>query len=107
MSQRLVNMIKGHAGAMDSNAVQPRWATVESVDPDSHLVKVKIQPEDVLTDWIPVMSQATGPTWGLVWLPKPSQQVLVIFENGDGGPSRSPYRRAAPKAEKITGPPVG
>ena len=34
------------------------------------------------------------------------ERVQSFFESGDGGPSRSPYRRAAPKAEKVTGPPA-
>jgi 1-acyl-sn-glycerol-3-phosphate acyltransferase len=32
------------------------------------------------------------------------ERVQTFFENGDGGPSRSPYRRAAPKAETVHGP---
>jgi 1-acyl-sn-glycerol-3-phosphate acyltransferase len=37
------------------------------------------------------------------------ERVQSFFENGDGGPSRSPYRRQAPKAEKLepTHPPAG
>ena len=34
------------------------------------------------------------------------ERVQSFFENGDGGPSRSPYRRLAPKAEKLTTPPA-
>jgi 1-acyl-sn-glycerol-3-phosphate acyltransferase len=34
------------------------------------------------------------------------ERVQSFFENGDGGPSRSPYRRSVPKAEKLTGPPA-
>ena len=33
------------------------------------------------------------------------ERVQSFFESGDGGPSRSPYRRSAPKAEKIQLPP--
>ena len=35
------------------------------------------------------------------------ERVQSFFDNGDGGPSRSPYRRSAPKAETVSGPPAG
>ena len=36
------------------------------------------------------------------------ERVQSFFDNGDGGPSRSPYRRAASKAvEAVQGPPAG
>jgi hypothetical protein len=36
------------------------------------------------------------------------ERVQSFFDNGDGGPSRSPYRRAAAKAvETVHGPPAG
>jgi hypothetical protein len=34
------------------------------------------------------------------------ERVQSFFENGDGGPSRSPYRRSAPKAEMAASPPA-
>jgi uncharacterized protein involved in type VI secretion and phage assembly len=85
MSGRLLSAMKGHAGAMISNVAVPRWATVESVDAVNHVVKVTMQPEGVLTDWIPLVTLTTGNGWGGVFIPKPGQQVLTIFENGDGG----------------------
>ena len=35
------------------------------------------------------------------------ERVQSFFDNGDGGPSRSPYRRSVPKAETVSGPPAG
>jgi 1-acyl-sn-glycerol-3-phosphate acyltransferase len=34
------------------------------------------------------------------------ERVQTFFENGDGGPSRSPYRRTAAKPETVHGPPA-
>ena len=65
---------------------QPRWGTIQSYDPDNHLVKVTLQPEnEQTTGWIPISSPWVGAGWGEVTPPNVGQQVKLIFENGDGG----------------------
>ena len=60
-----------------------RHATVESVNPNNHSVKVRIQPEGILTGWIPCGSVAVGNA-SMVCPPSPGDQVVVSPAEGDG-----------------------
>ena len=81
--ERLLNALKAHAGALDQTVGQPRFGVVSSVDPDSGCARVLLQPEAVLTGWLPVLSPWAGSGWGLVCPPLPGDQVLVIPQEGD------------------------
>ena len=58
--ERLLNVVKQHAGAMDQGGSQPRFGTVTSVDPTTATARVKLQPEGVLSGWLPVLSPWVG-----------------------------------------------
>ena len=62
---RFLNSLKGHSGAQDASAGQPRFGSVTSVDPTQGTVRVQLQPESVLTGWLPVLSPWVGAGWGL------------------------------------------
>ncbi len=81
--ERLLNIIKQHAGALDQGGSQPRFGTVTSVDPATATAKVTLQPEGVLTGWLPVLSPWVGAGWGLHCPPSPGDQVLVVAQEGD------------------------
>ena len=80
---RLLNAFKGHSGAQDALLGQPRFAKVTSVDPKLGTVKVQLQPEGVLTGWLPVLSLWVGTGWGISCPPSPGDQVLVVPQEGD------------------------
>ena len=80
---RLLNALKAQSAAQDALAGQPRFATVTSVDPAAGTVRVKLQPEGVLTGWLPVLSPWVGAGWGLSCPPSPGDQVLVLPQEGD------------------------
>jgi phage baseplate assembly protein gpV len=80
--QRLLNALKAQAGALDQGAAQPRFAVVTSVDPSTATVRVTLQPEGVLSGWLPVLTPWAGSGWGLVCLPSPGDQVLVVAQEG-------------------------
>jgi phage baseplate assembly protein gpV len=80
---RLLNAIKGHSGAQDAAVGQPRFGQVTSVDPVSGTVRVKLQPENVLSGWLPVLSAWVGTGWGISCPPSPGDQVLVLPQEGD------------------------
>jgi phage baseplate assembly protein gpV len=80
--ERLLNVIKAHAGALDCAGGQPRFGIVTSVDPTTASARVTLQPESVLTGWLPVLSAWVGAGWGLVCPPSPGDQVLVIAQEG-------------------------
>ena len=81
---RFFNALKSQAAALDRSRGQPRFATVASVDPARYAARVTLQPEDVLTGWLPILSPWVGAGWGLVCPPSPGDQVLVLPQEGDG-----------------------
>ncbi len=81
--ERFLNALKAQAGALDQFAGQPRFGTVTSVDPDTAAARVKLEPEGVLSGWLPVLSSWTGSGWGMVCPPTPGDQVLVLSQEGD------------------------
>ena len=72
-----------HAAAMDAAQPQPRFGTVESFNPQDHTARVLIQPEEVLTGWLPVLAYGAGNGWGVVCPPAIGAQVVVVPLDGD------------------------
>ena len=80
---RLLNAIKGHTARQDEGYAQPRLATIEAYDADEHSARVRIQPEGVLSGWVPVAALAVGNGFGVVAPPSEGDQVLVVAQEGD------------------------
>jgi phage baseplate assembly protein gpV len=80
---RFLNAIKAQSSALDQMQAQPRFALVSSVDPDTYAARVLLQPEGVLTGWLPILSPWIGAGWGAVCAPTPGDQVLVLAQEGD------------------------
>jgi phage baseplate assembly protein gpV len=80
---RLLNALKAHASALDRAQGQPRFALVVSVDPTRYAARVALQPEGVLTGWLPILSPWIGAGWGVACPPSPGDQVLVLAQEGD------------------------
>lgn len=79
---RFINALKAHASALDHGQAQPRFGIITSVDPNSATARVMLQPEGVLTGWLPVLSPWVGAGWGLACPPAPGDQVLVLAQEG-------------------------
>ncbi len=58
--ERLLNVIKQHAGGLDQGGGQPRFGIVTSVNPAAATARVTLQPEGVLSGWLPVLSYDFG-----------------------------------------------
>ena len=80
---RILNAIKAHAKSLDQRAGQPRFATVVSVNPGAATARVMLQPEGMLSGWLPILSAWTGAGWGMVCPPQPGDQVLVVSQESD------------------------
>ena len=52
--ERLLNVIKQYAGGLDQGGGQPRFGIVTSVNPAAATARVTLQPEGVLSGWLPV-----------------------------------------------------
>jgi phage baseplate assembly protein gpV len=81
--ERILNLIKQQAGALDQGGGQPRFGTVASVNPAMATARVTLQPEGVLTGWLPILSLWTGSGWGMCCPPSPGDQVFVVAQEGD------------------------
>lgn len=81
--ERILNILKQHAGALDQGGSQPRFATVTSVNPAAATARVTLQPEGVLSGWLPVLSPWIGSGWGMYCPPSPGDQVLVVAQEGN------------------------
>ena len=77
------NMVKARAGGLDGLAGVARFGLVSSFDPATYSAKVLIQPENVLSGWLPIVSAWVGAGWGLAAPLPPGAQVLVIAQEGD------------------------
>jgi hypothetical protein len=66
-----------------SGIAQPRIGVVTSSNPQTATAKVLLQPEGVLTGWLPVLTHWAGSGWGLACPPSPGDQVLIIPQEGD------------------------
>jgi phage baseplate assembly protein gpV len=81
--ENIIKILKVGSNHMHRTSAQPRLGIVASTNPDTATVKVLLQPESVLTGWLPVATFWTGAGWGLWCPPTPGDQVLVIPQEGD------------------------
>ncbi|MDE8344807.1 MAG: phage baseplate assembly protein V [Acidocella sp.] len=77
------NLVKARANGLDGMAGVLRFGLVTSFDPSSYAARVLIQPENVLSGWLPVMSAWVGPGWGMAAPVVPGAQVVVLAQEGD------------------------
>jgi|ERR1700733_11934949 hypothetical protein len=83
MIDRLSNAIKSHAASLDQSTGQIKFGTITSVNPQNATARVLIQPDGVLSGWLPLLSQWAGSGWGMVCPPNPGDQVVVVPQEGD------------------------
>lgn len=63
----------------------PKLGIVSSFDgrPGRYAVKVRLQPEDVETGWLPIILLLAGQAWGVYAAPSVGDQALVVYQEGD------------------------
>jgi len=71
-------MINFRSPLLQGSVARPRVGVIASSDYQTATAKVLLQPEGVLSGWLPVLSQWTGAGWGMVCPPSPGDQVLII-----------------------------
>ena len=108
----LRNALRRDAEALVASIAQPRYATVASVDPATHSVRVMIQPDGVLSGWIPDGQAFASGGQGAIIVAPPAvgDQVAVDFPHGDADHPRITGRLFssvdAPPVSPVTGKPV-
>ncbi len=76
------NAVKARAGGLDGLAGVARFGLVSSFDPNAYAARVMMQPENVLSGWLPILSAWVGAGWGMAAPLTPGDQVLVIAQEG-------------------------
>jgi phage baseplate assembly protein gpV len=76
------NIVKSHAAGLDGLGGVARFGLVSSFDPNAYAARVMLQPENVLSGWLPIVSAWVGAGWGLAAPLTPGDQVLVIAQEG-------------------------
>lgn len=85
MSEGIRNQMRAEAlRAMGTASGPPRIGIVDGADPTTHTVRVRFQPENTPSNWIPVAALSVGAGWGLHALPAVGAQVVVDFIEGGG-----------------------
>ena len=79
----ILDAISARADQACKALAQPRLAIVTSSDFSTAMARVLLQPEGVLTGWLPILTLWSGAGWGLICPPSPGDQVLVIPREGD------------------------
>ena len=77
-----LNHLSGQSSQLDQGWAQPRLGVVSSVNPANYTARVLVQPENVLSGWLPIGSSWVGGGWGLACLPNTGDQVLVVWQEG-------------------------
>ena len=80
--QQLLNNILMRQAAQGAGTFVCRFGVVTGYDPDTYAVKATIQPEDVETGFVPLLSPWVGPSWGAFFAPILGAQVLLLFQEG-------------------------
>jgi phage baseplate assembly protein V len=83
MSVRLSNALRALSSSLDLMSAQAKFGLVSSVNGETGFARVVIQPDGVLSGWLPVVSPWIGSGWGLVCPLSPGDQVLVLPQEGD------------------------
>jgi phage baseplate assembly protein gpV len=78
--QNAMTVTAQRAGEVSETA---RIAIVDAYDPATFSVKVRVQPSNVLSGWIPVASCFVGNGWGMLAAPSIGDMVRVDFQEGD------------------------
>ena len=68
---------------MSSRAVT-RQGIVDGYDPSNYAIRVALQPDGTLTDWISLKTAWAGNGWGLFLAPSIGDVVEVDFQEADG-----------------------
>lgn len=82
MMQNLLNVARREAQRVMSRLALPKTGIVSGYDPANHSAKVRLQPEDVETGWLPVRTPWAGNGWGLFCPPDVGDEVEVQFQEG-------------------------
>lgn len=85
--EKIVNLIKMHSALAQTSTESTSIGKITGYDPVNFLVTVEIQPADedepaLQTGWIPIVSIAVGPEWGIQVGPQIGNICEVHYQEG-------------------------
>ena len=81
----LLNQVRRAAREAVRDRAPTRHGTISSYDPNTHGVRVELQPDGTLTGWLPLKAVWIGNGWGMFAAPSIGDAVEVDFQEADGG----------------------
>lgn len=85
MNPRFQNAVQAQALLASQPRATDKVGIVTAYDPPTYAIRVKLQPEDVETGWIPIKSIWVGNGWGLFAPPSLGDLVSVSFNENEPG----------------------
>ncbi len=82
MMDGMTNIMRREAMRAMSKTATVRIGIVSAYDPSNYSAKVRIQPEDAETGWVPITTPWSGAGWGMFCPPTPGDVVDVHFQEG-------------------------
>ena len=79
---RLRNHMRQEAQRAVADVSMPRAGVVTNYDPTRYCARVQIQPEEILTGYLPITSMWVGNGWGMYSPPSIGEVVDVHFHQG-------------------------
>lgn len=81
--KELLNAMRLQAQLAGQGRITKMQAIVSSYDPTNYCAKVRLQPTDIETGWLPVTSAWVGNGWGMFCPPSQGDVVDVHFQEDD------------------------
>lgn len=76
---RVANQMRLAAALARGDVGKPKQGLVSSYDPDRYAVKVRLQPEDIETGWLPIEVLQAGAAFGIYAAPAVGDLAIVLF----------------------------
>jgi phage baseplate assembly protein gpV len=80
---KMNNLIKQQAVGLFSLYSQTRIGVISGYDPNTYTAKVTIQPDGVLTNYLPIKTLGVGNQFGIYYAPNDGDMCVVNFQEGD------------------------
>lgn len=79
---RLVNAVKMYGDLAANKYTNVKIGIVANYDPSRYAARVRYQPEDIESPWLPIFSNMVGAGWGFICPPAIGATAAVLFVDG-------------------------
>lgn len=79
---QILNLVRREIDRVLNGMPHPQWGIVTSYNENTYSVKVRLQPDDIETEWMPLPVEHVGNGYGLLMAPEIDDLVLVGYTDG-------------------------